>query len=469
MQKPREISLQGKHYLMLQNLLGQSLPDNLLFIGIGTVGVVCLILGLMAGFYLGQQNKNAARRKKGERVSEGRMDDRWKQIYRLTTDLSNTLNYEKLLDTALDLSSAALMQANESSSPLVSAVLLFDQNELIVQAARRFTNADFRAVFPGVKGVLGQAINQGEATLTQEVTQDPEISRVIAVRACKSAYCIPLRSGLDVYGVLLFAHPNKDFFAQENCEILDIMAVQAMNAIQNARLYQDLAQEKERLAETQEETRRKLARDLHDGPTQSVAAIAMRVNFARRLIERSPKEASEELFKIEDLARKTTKEIRHMLFTLRPLVLESKGLRAALEAMAEKIHETYGQDVLIEVDDHIVAQLDMGKQGVIFNIADEAVNNARKHAQAAHIWVRLKPSQRGLALLEVRDDGVGFDVENMNSTYENRGSLGMINLKERSELLNGVLQLQSKPGVGTRVQVYIPLTEEAAELILHRS
>jgi signal transduction histidine kinase len=83
--------------------------------------------------------------------------------------------------------------------------------------------------------------------------------------------------------------------------------------------------------------------------------------------------------------------------------------------------------------------------------------------------VRLKASQRGLALLEIRDDGVGFDVEKIKSTYETRGSLGMINLKERSELINGVLQLQSKPGVGTRVQVYIPLTEEAAELILHRS
>ncbi len=444
------------------------LADNTLFIGIG--GGILLILGLSVGYRFGQHNKKGkARQKKDERVSDARMDERWKQIYQLSTDLSNTLNYEKLLDTALDLSAAALTQGNEASSPLVSAVLLFDQNELIIQAARRFTNADLRTTFPGAKGLLGQAINQGEATRTQEIAQDPEISRVVSIRSCKSAYCIPLRSGLDVYGVLLFAHPDKDFFAQEACEILDIMAVQAMNAIQNARLYQDLAQEKERIAETQEETRRKLARDLHDGPTQSVAAIAMRVNFARRLIERNPKEASEELFKIEELARKTTKEIRHMLFTLRPLVLESKGLHAALEAMADKMQETFGQEVLIEVNDNIVAQLDMGKQGVIFNVIDEAVNNARKHAQAPHIWVRLKPSQSGLALLEIRDDGVGFDVEKMRSSYETRGSLGMINLKERSELINGVLQLQSKPGVGTRVQVYIPLTEEAAELILHRS
>ena len=453
---------------MLKTIVAQSLPNDIPLISV--VGIGLLILGLAIGYLIGQgRRKGKMRQKTGERSSEGRIDERWKKIYELTTDLGNTLNYEKLLDTALDLSTAALIQTNETSSPLVSAVLLFDQSELIVQTARRFTNADFRSTFPGIKGVLGQAINQGEATLTQEIAQDPEISRVVSIRACKSAYCIPLRSGLDIYGVLFFAHPDEDFFTQENCEILDIMAVQAMNAIQNARLYQDLEQEKERLAETQEETRRKLARDLHDGPTQSVAAIAMRVNFARRLIERSPKEASEELFKIEELARKTTKEIRHMLFTLRPLVLESKGLRAALEAMAEKMQETFGQDVFIEVDDNIVAQLDMGKQGVIFNIADEAVNNARKHAQAAHVWLRLKPSQRGLALLEIRDDGIGFDVEKMKSSYENRGSLGMINLKERSELINGVLQLQSKLGVGTRVQVYIPLTEEAAELILHRS
>src|SRR5512140_3158149 len=117
--------------------------------------------------------------------------------------------------------------------------------------------------------------------------------------------------------------------------------------MQNARLYSDLEQEKERMLEIQEDARKKLARDLHDGPTQSVAAIAMRVNFARRLMERDAKAAAEELFKIEDLARHTTKEIRHMLFTLRPLILESSGLTAALEAMAEKMHETYSQNVLI--------------------------------------------------------------------------------------------------------------------------
>jgi len=198
-----------------------------------------------------------------------------------------------------------------------------------------------------------------------------------------------------------------------------------------------------------------------------VAAIAMRVNFARRLIDRDVKAAAEELYKIENLARKTTKEIRHMLFTLRPLVLESSGLKAALESMAEKMRETYEQNVIIEVDPAAVDQIDASKQGVVFYIAEEAVNNARKHAEAEHIWVRLKPGQQDLVVLSIQDDGVGFDVGAVDSGYDMRGSLGMVNMRERAELINGVLQLESQPGRGTVVRIWVPLTEEAEERIRH--
>jgi signal transduction histidine kinase len=193
---------------------------------------------------------------------------------------------------------------------------------------------------------------------------------------------------------MLFAHPDAEYFDPARRETLEMIANQAVIAIQNARLYKDLEQEKERMVEIQEETRKKLARDLHDGPTQSVAAVAMRVNFARRLVDRDPKAAGDELFKIEELARKTTKEIRHMLFTLRPLVLESQGLEAALQAMAEKMHETYDQKVLVSVDAKVVPRLEASKQAVIFFIVEEAVNNSRKHAQAANIWIRIKLSMK---------------------------------------------------------------------------
>jgi signal transduction histidine kinase len=154
-----------------------------------------------------------------------------------------------------------------------------------------------------------------------------------------------------------------------------------------------------------------------------------------------------------------------MLFTLRPLVLESQGLIATLESMAEKMKETFNQNVIIQADPRVVDVLEASKQAVVFYIAEEAVNNARKHAHATCIWVRLKMLREGMSLLEIEDDGVGFDVNSINSSYENRGSLGMINLRERTELVNGLLRIDSAPGRGTRVQVVIPLTEEAADRI----
>lgn len=157
-----------------------------------------------------------------------------------------------------------------------------------------------------------------------------------------------------------------------------------------------------------------------------------------------------------------------MLFTLRPLILESQGLAAALQSMAEKMRETFSQNVVVNVDSKMTDQLEMGKQGVIFYIIEEAVNNARKHANAVTITVRLGQYEPGIALLEIVDDGIGFDVAAVDKAYDKRGSLGMINLRERTELVNGLLNIDSAPGKGTRVQVYIPFTEEAADRLHHQ-
>jgi signal transduction histidine kinase len=83
--------------------------------------------------------------------------------------------------------------------------------------------------------------------------------------------------------------------------------------------------------------------------------------------------------------------------------------------------------------------------------------------------VTLRPFEKEMVLLEIRDDGVGFDVAAINRSYDKRGSLGMVNLRERAELVNGVLNIQSAPGRGTHVQVYIPLTEESADRLHHAS
>ncbi len=440
--------------------------------------VILLCAGLAAGYlvtrFLESRGLLGGRSRKAEH-SFAEQDERQQlhAIYDLIAALSASLNYQRVLDNVLDLSANILGLPAGPVERLVSAVLLFSKNpgrptELCVGSARRFTPADSHILLPGDQGHLRYVIDEGESVLIQNIAEDPELGRIVSLRTCQSAYCIPLRAGLETYGLLLFAHPDPEFFTPYRIELLQILSHQAAIAIQNASLYNDLKQDKERILESQEEARKKLARDLHDGPTQSVAAIAMRINFARRMFERDAKAAADELAKIEDLARRTTKEIRHMLFTLRPLVLESQGLIPALNAMADKMHETYSQNMIVEADPKLAADLEISKQAVIFFIAEEAVTNARKHAQADHIWVRLNHYEDGLALLEIADDGVGFNVGEVNARYDQRGSLGMVNMRERAELVSGVLNVDSAAGKGTRIQMLIPLNEEAVDRLRNR-
>jgi len=444
------------------------------FVQISLVLIISTMgLGLLFGF-ISRQLIDRLRQVREARMGEEQRrilmeSERWRALYDLTSTLTGTLSYKRVLDSVLDLGYTALNPDPdaENDEKLVSAIFLFKGDRLEIGSARRLTSADLRVKLDASEGVLKSVIDEGEAILTTNISYDPELGRMIALRNCTAAYCFPLRSGFNVYGAMLFAHADPNYFSRERTDLLDMIGRQAVISVQNAKLYQDLLEEKERMLEVHEEARKKLARDLHDGPTQSVAAIAMRINLTRRMFDRDEESAIDELVKIEDLAHRTTKEIRHMLFTLRPLILESQGLTAALQSMSEKMRETYTQNVLIDVDQKIVDDLEMGKQGVIFYIVEEAVNNARKHAAAPNIWIRLKELEPGLSLLEVQDDGVGFNVEAMNKAYDKRGSLGMINLRERTELVNGLLNIQSQPGKGTLIQVYVPLTEEAADRLHH--
>lgn len=436
------------------------LISGLLYLGVGSA------ISLFVARITHELKQDRQKELEPARESKRREIDRQKAIYKLTSTLSATLNYQQVFDAALDLSAEALATVENSLEPPVSAVLLFTEIEghgtrLTVGSARRFAPADLRLSLNGTQGLISRVIDGGQTDLENHISEDIELRQITALRNCKSVCCVPLRSGFDTYGVLLFAHREEDFFTEERREILEIIANQAVIAIQNARLYHELETEKERILEVQEEARRKLARELHDGPTQSVAALAMRVNFARRLMERDPQAAGEELKKIEDLARRITQEIRHMLFTLRPMVLESQGLKAALETMAVKTQETFNQKVILSIDQKVLDRIDPARQSAIFYIAEEAISNARKHAEANHIWVRIRDQKGSYALLEVEDDGVGFDPQAIDHKGDDRRYLGLINMRERAELVRGELRVKSSPGKGTVIQALIPLTQEA--------
>ena len=400
----------------------------------------------------------AEREKEAKRLRAS--GERERAFYELTTTLSKTLDYRKLLEEIQNIGHLATFH-DDPTDRLVSAALVFEAagSALKVASSRGLTQNDKTVMVPGKAGVLGLALQQSNPVFAGLPGRDPELQYFAAFLDCRSILALPLRAGFEYYGVLVFGSTQPDAFSEDYVDLLKAVGTQATVALQNAALYQRVLAEKERIVEVEEDARKKLARALHDGPTQSIAAIAMRINYIRRLVEKQNEEAHHELGKIEDIARRTTKEIRHMLFTLRPLILETQGLVAALEQLSEKMRETHDQNVLIQAQSGIERWLDNNSQGVIFYIVEEAVNNARKHAQAQHIWVRLY-QRKAYFFIEIEDDGVGFDKASVDGNYESRGSLGMVNMRERTELVEGSLNITSQEGAGTKISVLVPIKEK---------
>jgi signal transduction histidine kinase len=432
--------------------------------------IISLLLGGGGVYFLlpkldSNQDDSAPRPKKKENKQT---TERIRKMFQLITDLTVTLNYSRVLEKSLDASVLALRLSDLSTDRLISAVLLFSEEDmqvpdLVVAYGRGLPRPDLSTRVPGVSGLLERVIESGDPHITNEMGTDPEIRQFISFRACKSGYCLPLRAGLDTFGVLLFGHPDKGYFTKDAQELINTVGHQAQMAMANAHLFQELKTERDQIIKVQSEAQRRLARSLHDGPTQTVAAIPMQISRARHLLNRDVNAAAEALYQTEELARRASQQIRHMLFTLRPLVLESEGLIAALNTMADRTRETFGQNVIVETDAELVEHLDMNTQTVIFTIAEEAVNNARKHAKAEHIWVKVQRLQDDLAFLEIEDDGKGFQVDEVMDSYDDRGSLGMLNMRERAELVQGVFHVKSRPGAGTQIQIVLPLTPDAAD------
>lgn len=419
--------------------------------------LAALISGLIGSRAIGLANKELREEEEDELRRLRAIRERTRAIYEMASTLSATLNYERVLEAMLDVSVLGLVELGPLAEQMVSMVLLFGESNLFVTASNGLHRMDRSKRIPGREGIIGEALNTAEPCVTTSPGQDPEIGQFVAFQYLRSAIAVPLRAGFESFGVVVYGSPVADTFTPDRTELLVAICNQAIIALQNAQLYQDLLAEKERIVEIEEDERKKLARNLHDGPTQSIAAIAMRLNYVRLLQERDPQKVSKELANIEDLARRTTKEIRQMLFTLRPIILETQGLTAALEQYIQKLEET---DAIAY---HLQTQpvedcLDIDAQGGVFYIIDEAITNARKHAQPNNVWVRMG-IRDGSLVVQVEDDGSGFDVAGVQDRYDERGSLGMINLHERTELLGGKIRIESAPGKGTRVTVIVPLQD----------
>jgi len=399
-----------------------------------------------------RQSVVEARRQAQQALTEARAyRDQMRSLYEVAYTLSTTVDYRQVLD-------ATLRESRRLVAFNIGFVLLSSgqPDELYVAASQSLSVSDQTRRVKVGRG-LAAALRSPEPCVVPDVSQEPDLQSFDSLKSCRSASLIPLRANLRTYGLMVVASGEAGAFSGEQIENLTALANYAIIALHNAQLIFDLKEERSKLISKEEVVRHQLARDLHDGPAQAVAAITMNVEFIKRLLERDPRRVLEELDKLSGLAKRTTYEIRTMLFELRPLVLETQGLKVTLEQYLERFQgNSAGVAILLDADGAASVQLETKTEGTLFNIIQEAMNNALKHAKAKTVWVRLRREGRNLIAV-VQDDGIGFDMQAVMRTYEKRGSFGLLNIDERARLVGGNAEIQSVPGNGTTVTIIVPI------------
>lgn len=427
--------------------------------------VVSLFVGVILVGYLAQREREAAVGDSAVELDQLRRGMAGAKLFFETTDaLSSTLSYSRVLDGMLEAGVSGMPPARRDDGPASGLVLLFEDakrdKNLRVIAWRNLDRGDTHRRIPGKAGIVAEALDSGDAVVFTDLGDDPELHDFATLRRCRAGVCFPLQAGLELYGVVLLATPAPRTPTEPHLQLMRAFTNQAAVAFQNARLYQSLREERDHIIDAEASARAKLARDLHDGPTQSLASLAMRLDYARMLLEKEPDKAKEEFELARDSAIRTGKELRQLLFTLRPLTLETQGLSATLRLWAQRLAENEGTRLDMNVGE-FGPELDPKITGAVFAVIEEAVNNARKHAAGAAIHVTLTRQDANLCAV-VQDEGPGFDVEGVSSKYDQRGSLGLVSMRERARLLEGQLSVDSAPGRGTRVMLVVPLVKQAA-------
>jgi two-component system sensor histidine kinase UhpB len=268
---------------------------------------------------------------------------------------------------------------------------------------------------------------------------------------------VPVRWGEDFLGVLDVLTDAPRTFSPQDAELLSLFATQAAIALKNAQLYESVSQQGEqlralavRLAEAEEAERQQIARELHDQVGQNLTALGINLNIVRSQIpEEAPDLVRSRLDDSLALVEETTDRVRSVMAELRPPVLDDYGLVAALRWYGGQFASR--MDIAVEVQgEEPDPRLPARVESALFRIAQEALTNVAKHAQATQTTVTVEVEEETVRMV-VADDGVGFSTE-----PDERRGWGLLTMSERAEAVGGRCHVESRPERGTGVTVEMP-------------
>jgi signal transduction histidine kinase len=298
---------------------------------------------------------------------------------------------------------------------------------------------------PRTHGMLGAMLDAAAPYRTEDIHDDPRFRGWWPKRHpdMRSFLGVPIVSADGVIGAFyLTEKQGAATFDADDEAVIELLASHAAIAITNARLY-ERSRELSIISE-----RNRLALELHDVVSQKLFSVMLTAEAAATQMDRDLVAARAHLERLRELAREALEELRSLILGLRPPELERDGLADTLRKEVEMVARTHGTDVELEIDPEFSSAGGEGELALL-RIAHEALYNAVRHANADHVTVRLA-GENGNLVVEVTDDGIGFDphAPELRSRH-----LGLTSMEERARELRGQLRIHSRPGKGTTVRV----------------
>jgi len=399
-----------------------------------------------------------------ERQLESHILTRHHQVMALSR-ISSAVSGLRHLDDTLNV---ALDTVLEIIHGTIGIIMLLDDRtqELRCQVQRGLTTGTAEELRLQVgEGVAGGVAQTGEPALLKDISQDPRTARLdlVSAEGLRGFVAVPLRAKNKVVGVMTVASHLPGQFAREDMYLLDSIGNQLGVAIEQARLYERLNDARDRYQSllqhaltAQEEERKRIARELHDGTSQMLTGLALNIQAALDVAEMNGIEdpmIEERLNKAHSLAVQTSMEVTKLINDLRPTLLDSLGLAPAIQRYAQTWLEPKGINTSLRTQGH--ERLPQEVEVALFRITQEAVNNITKHSQARNVDIDLQCDGEK-CVLRIQDDGKGFDVEQITKVDKTGRGVGLFGMKERVTLVGGSCSVESQPGRGTTIVSEVP-------------
>ena len=305
------------------------------------------------------------------------------------------------------------------------------------------------------EGLSGEVMNTGRPIVIDNYQTYAKAVPAFVQAGLTSVVAVPIVSGARTFGALsLFSINETKKFSDRDVTILTAIGRQAGIAIENAYLYENMRFYARRITHAQENERQRIARELHDDTIQSLIVLSRRLETLGASDERLPEAITQGIKELRELTGGVIQRVRRFSQDLRPSILDDLGLLPALEELTTDLNRQAGLQAEFQVLG-TKRRLSSEVELTLFRIAQEALNNVRKHAQATRVVLTVE-FINGAVQMTVQDDGKGFIPPKLTEHLVAVGKLGLLGMYERAQLIGGTLTVESAPGQGTRVIVKVP-------------